>query len=575
MGLGLPPDAVEAAKTAGLRIAGRISNYPGVTPDSAAKSLRWLGAQGASTVIFSGEEVLGYRGVERDVADILKGTPPAAVMPAVPGPPPSVPTYGAVEFGKQKGDEKLSADLNGEFVRVHSIQAAEMGQMEEEEAVDRFVRAGKERNIRFCYVRLLTFASGLGAHESALDKNKAFLAKIAAGLANGNVATGGGLGFGPARRFAETGVPRAVLAIAAIGAAAGLLWMLHALATLPKERALFLLFGFAVLFSAAAFAGETGRKLVAFVVGVVYPAVACLLTYPGRRRGEAAGEPVAAAGNASNGSARSEPDVAPSALKPSACLAKAVRTLGFASGVTALGIVQVIGLLASRSFMLHANQYLGIKAQHAIPVLLIALIAIAGGAIGGEQWSALIARCGARLREAMAEPARFGTLALGIVAIAALALVVARTGNDAGVGVSGTELQIRGYLDHILPVRPRTKEFLVGHPAFVLAIAWWLRGRRRLAIPAFVVGSLGQASLLNTFCHIHTPLVVSIWRGALGLIIGALIGAAIFLALEILFNLVRPTTDAGPDSLSIGEPARPVGSGPIERPGAVKSRSGT
>src|SRR5262249_38074223 len=128
---------------------------------------------------------------------------------------PSALNYGAVEFGKQKGDEKLSATLHGDYVRVHSIQAAEMGQMDEEEAVDRFVRAAKERNIRFCYVRLLTFAG-----QDPVEENVRFLSKISRGMAHGVPFTGGGLGFGAARRYPETGVSMALFLLLGLGVAA-------------------------------------------------------------------------------------------------------------------------------------------------------------------------------------------------------------------------------------------------------------------------------------------------------------------------------------------------------------------
>ncbi len=537
MGLGLPQDAIDAVRAAGLAIAGRIGNFPGVTPERARKALEDLGKQGASTVIFNGEEVLGYRGQEKEVAAILRDS--AVPNSSAPGAAPvPIPTYGAVEFGKQKGDEKLSGALKGEFVRVHSIQAAEMGQMEEDEAVDRFVRAGKERNIRFCYVRLVTFAGA-----DPVGVNAAFLGKISHNLANGNLLTGGGMGFGPARRFAEIEVSSLIFGLIALGAAAGVVWMLHALAPLPSRQEAALLAILCIAFAGAVILlGETGRKVVAFVAGVVYPTIACLLTYPGRRKRSG---PTPAGGSE---------DVL---LPPVASLMTAFRQLGAASAITALGILQVIGLLASRSFMLHASQFLGIKAQHAVPVLIIAVVAIAGGVAYGESWERFTARAQLKLRDAMREPARFGMLALGIIALAGFLLVVARTGNDAGVGVSGIELQLRSTLDRILPVRPRTKEFLVGHPAFVLAIAWWWRGRRRLAIPAFVVGSLGQVSLLNTFCHIHTPLIISVWRDGLGLFFGALIGAALFLGLEVALGVAAKRKA----DRMVSEPASVAGSG--------------
>src|SRR5262249_50789545 len=127
---------------------------------------------------------------------------------------------------------------------------------------------------------------------------------------------------------------------------------------------------------------------------------------------------------------------------------------------------------------------------------------------------------------------RVGQLLLALVALAALLLIVARTGNEPGVGVSGVELRFRSVLDRALPVRPRTKEFLVGHPAFILGLALWLRGRRRIAMPLFVVGVIGQVSILNTFCHIHTPLVLSLIRDVSGLVIGAVIGLILFWIIE-------------------------------------------
>src|SRR5262249_25033659 len=99
-------------------------------------------------------------------------------------------------------------------------------------------------------------------------------------------------------------------------------------------------------------------------------------------------------------------------------------------------------------------------------------------------------------------------------------------------------------LDALLPVRPRTKEFLVGHPAFVLALALWFRGRRQWAVPLFLVGVLVQVSLLNTFCHIHTPLRLSLIRDVTGLVFGIAIGLAAFWLIERF----APTKAATPET---------------------------
>jgi hypothetical protein len=463
-------------------------------------------------VIFVGDDILGYRGMEKQVANLLRtfGTP------ALAGMPPELPTrlaYGEVEFGKQRGESVLTAALRGDYVRVHSIQTSEMGQMDENAIIDRYALAARERNIRFCYVRLLTNAGA-----DAVAQNTEFLRKISRRIDRGSQATAGGLEFGAARPFERVIVPTLYFALMGLGVGAGLVLMLSQLAPIPGRTALLLLVGCVVICSGLAVTGQSGRALVALLAGIAFPTIACLRAYP---RAQDALVPVPV-------------------LRPAACVFRTLLTLAAASAITLVGILHVIGLLASREFMVKQSQFLGIKAQHGVPILIIAFVALIGGVgVGHESWPRFKARALGRLQQALDEPARYGLLLLGIVALGALVLILARTGNDSGVAVSGTEMKARALLDRILPVRPRTKEFLVGHPAFVLALAWWWRGRRRLAIPCYVVGSIGQVSLLNTFCHIHTPLIASLWRGGLGLIVGALIGALAFLVLERILPSVQ------------------------------------
>ncbi len=523
LGVGLPNEAMAMAMATGLRVAGRIGNFQGVSPLSAQAVLQSLAKQGVTTIIFSGEEVVGYRGLEKQVADLFRdpNSPPKLPSsdPEAMAPLPSTGlAYGAVEFGKQKGDEKLSAALHGDFVRVHSIQTAELGQMDEVEAVDRFAKAARERNIRFCYVRLLTFAG-----EDPVADNLKFVDKVARGIAHGGAVTGGELRFGAARRYEETGVPTLLFALMGLGTAAGIVWMIRAAVPLPSSASALLLALLSLLCALVAWRlDETGRKIVALLAGIAFPAVACLRTFPR--------------------SALASP------LSPTASLFAAIKSLLLASAITGIGIVHVVGLLATRTFMVHASQFLGIKAQHAVPLIVVALVAVAGGVVLPEEtWSRWKARAANQFRAAMQEPARFGMLIVGIVALAAVLLIVARTGNDAGVGVSGSELKVRALLDRVLPVRPRTKEFLVGHPLFIIGLAWWWRGRKRLGIPCFVFGSLGQVSLLNTFCHVHTPLIISLWRDGIGLVLGTLVGSGIFLLAERLLPAPRQSSVGAPD----------------------------
>jgi len=117
-----------------------------------------------------------------------------------------------------------------------------------------------------------------------------------------------------------------------------------------------------------------------------------------------------------------------------------------------------------------------------------------------------------------------------------------RTGNDAPGDVSSIELKVRTLLDHILPERPRTKEFLVGHPALVIALAMAFRGDRKYLPLAGLLAAVGQASVLNTFCHLHTPISVSVMRVVTGMIVGGIMGLVALWIYNRIRRLPEPLT---------------------------------
>lgn len=128
---------------------------------------------------------------------------------------------------------------------------------------------------------------------------------------------------------------------------------------------------------------------------------------------------------------------------------------------------------------------------------------------------------------------RFGHVALALLGVAALAVVLLRRGNDPVIGVSQFELTLRQLLGEFV-ARPRFKE-LVGHPAAFLALAlpaWpaWLRAALLTA------GVVAQASILNSFSHYHTPLLISLERTGVALAAGVLIGLVL---LPVAFLLTR------------------------------------
>jgi hypothetical protein len=141
-------------------------------------------------------------------------------------------------------------------------------------------------------------------------------------------------------------------------------------------------------------------------------------------------------------------------------------------------------------------------------------------------------------REWLTRPIVWGQALLALVILGAVGLMLIRTGNEAPGAVPDWELRLRALLESVMQVRPRTKEFLIGHPALVVGAAMLLTGRTRFLPLMMFLATIGQASIVNTFCHLHSPLLVSLQRTGWGILLGVGLG---LLALGALRPFATPT----------------------------------
>ncbi len=116
-------------------------------------------------------------------------------------------------------------------------------------------------------------------------------------------------------------------------------------------------------------------------------------------------------------------------------------------------------------------------------------------------------------------------IAAAILAVGAVLLI--RSGNNAAEWMTPDQ-GLREFLENLLFVRPRTKEFLIGHP--LLLLGFYLKNPWLI-----LAGMVGQVSVLNTFLHAHSPLAVSLTRTVFGMIFGFIIGV-IFIE---LYKVIR------------------------------------
>ncbi|WP_143469640.1 DUF5693 family protein [Lentibacillus sediminis] len=189
-----------------------------------------------------------------------------------------------------------------------------------------------------------------------------------------------------------------------------------------------------------------------------------------------------------------------------------IKTLG----ISFIGIILVVGLLNGNAFMTGFELFRGVKVVYIVPILAIALF--------------LLWREGLKL---LNMNVRYWHAAIILLLGAAGLYYITRTGN-AGT-VSEIEIMVRSTLEELLYVRPRTKEFLIGFPFYILAL-YVISFHRIWGKILLVPGVVGFLSIVNTFTHFHVPLHISLLRTAYSVLIGYLLG---LLLIYILFYVYR------------------------------------
>lgn len=182
------------------------------------------------------------------------------------------------------------------------------------------------------------------------------------------------------------------------------------------------------------------------------------------------------------------------------------------------GALTLAVLLDRPEFTLRLDGFAGVKAAYFVPWAL-AWLYLFPQMTDGDWW-----------RERLAPGRRWTTVLGSVLLLGALVLLWERSGTSAWLPAGVSELDLRDRLETWLGVRPRFKEFLFGHPLLLLGLAARRWPRRTGAIwpeVCIALGLVGQFSLINSFCHAHTPLGLTLLRTVHGLWIGGGLGLAL------------------------------------------------
>jgi len=203
---------------------------------------------------------------------------------------------------------------------------------------------------------------------------------------------------------------------------------------------------------------------------------------------------------------------------------KPLRGLIFSFLVALIGGLAIAALFSYPIYTLRLRTFSGVKLTLFLP-LIIVLIHDLRRRVHPES-----------LGQVLARPPLWGELALIGGLLAAAAIVLLRSGN--AQFVPGWEVAVRDTLERILVARPRNKELFAGYPALLL----WFYFRRSQLWGRYreifrLASTLAFSSLVNSFCHFHTPLYFILWREFNGWWSGILLGVFF---LVVFHYVLRP-----------------------------------
>ena len=514
----MPSEELAIVKDAGMNILARPANFVGCTPDKIREVFKRFDGYPVVEMVFSGNEILGaYDFVDATAEEMKKRNITFGI----------IESYSQLQFYPQAGMEQLARDLGYDRVaRLHVIPPYDQNKISLNTAIHRWLRTDYERNIR---INLFRIYEKQAAGMTLAETNFTYVNETAKDLRNG------GYTLGPAGTFENYYPNRFLRFLVIIGTVAAGVLCLSLLSRRLNEnqKAQLIIFGvLAVLAGIPILMGAGGkvRLIAALVSANVFPALAIIWQLDRFRslRLKARWESI----RSKNDGGSEYPKVqVRGALSIGQIIWLAVASLFLTSVVSAFGAAYLSGALTDVIFFLQFEIFRGIKLTFVMPLIIVSIAFLQRFNVIDEMRKSFTAT--EQLHEISEMHVTVKSLMALLVVIGVLAILVIRSGHSTGMPVSDLEISLREWLEDNFYARPRSKEIFLGHPFFILMVAAFLKKfPKKILFVLTIIATIGQSSMVETFAHLHTPILVSIMRGIDGLIPGAIFGGILVLAIH-------------------------------------------
>tara|TARA_Y100001935_G_C17311060_1_gene516272 strand:+ start:6804 stop:8810 length:2007 start_codon:yes stop_codon:yes gene_type:complete len=399
------------------------------------------------------------------------------------------------EYEQPRHLESLASKLSTEVVVLHGVLKKDDGSISLELLFNRYLRALNERS-----PHILTFAPVRSSHLSNLyDKNILYMKKVIE-----TYERSGGINvdyFPNLIKIGASYMEKLIIGLGIFSALFLLILKVHRLDT-PRQ------YGYLIGFLSIAYAIILGvQPLTVSLLGlmsvVLGPVIGFVYFYPNHYV-------------ISNGYSRRK-------------LFTLFLFLLQAFFVCMVSVIFCIALYSDAVHLQNIVPFRGVKLGLLLPVVLVGLYFYCGDRRVNSIMYVL--------RRVVRFPMTFSAFFVLLFASFVILVYIFRSGNYSQL--SSIESSFRLFLEQLFIVRPRFKEFLIGYPA--LLIGYWFADQKLKDMLWFLngLGAIALASLINSFCHFHTPVLISLYRSVLGFVVGCFVALAVYYTYMITRRLIK------------------------------------
>jgi hypothetical protein len=458
LSLGIDPDAAAVVHNAGLEVIARMGNPVGISSSGVAGTIAWAAENHAQIFLPQGDQVLGRREAMKALYDALER---------------HSMLYASPEFAKLGGDQNVLEAIPDRVVRLHSAQSAELDKLPPKEAVDRFARAARERNMRVLLLRPIN-----NAGDRPLRLYGEFVRNV------GRVVVKQGGKLEPPHAFTAPNTPSFLYLLLGLSLVP-LIWATLAGLGLPGSVATL---GAVVSLALGAACYSPHLRQYASLEAAVFLPILGFLGLESRR-------------------------------------SWASNYLSVA-GISLLGGLVVASLLSGLPYYVRAAEFPGVKVAVFLPIVVVGGYLFHRLSDSGRAWRSpitwgtlilsllLLGALGLMLeRTGNDNPAAVSGTELKLRDILDAVLFVRPR----------TKSFLIGFPMLFVGVGMLLRQPVVAQKAPAYG-AW--------TALALMLGAIGATDVVNTLCHIHTPTLLSLARIGVAAVVGTAIGAVLWLAAE-------------------------------------------